>query len=218
MIRKIAVAVGLVLLASCACWADTDDFYRATWRGEPGTTYTWYEFTQYTTNQAPEAETNSYGTAQLYVKQGTPYYAHGAPSGGSDAPNTDPGFYTWSFYDWQSETYGVVEMDITIPNTPNPGKGKDIWIQLTWTPYDAQGRSPTVSVVSASCSITTNTPVYDVTFTEGDSSLWHNSVYSMRLTPSESSETITIYGEIDVDNLLIETRFLPQQGTVVLIQ
>jgi hypothetical protein len=160
------------------------------WRGTEGSTYQEWSFSNDSTTPAPDSSDNPYGDPLLRV---TPI--------GDWIP--DPGAWPLSG-----------EIDVYIPNRPDPLPEKEIWLQLTWQPGGADPTPflPDEPVVGV-------TPYTTMNMSRQDTDLngWTESWFVINLYPNPPEEWITIKGDINVDHLIIDTRCVPEPATVALL-
>ena len=158
------------------------------WRGEPGSTNQVWEFSDPITTPQPDAVINPYGDPTLRVN--TPY--------------------GWSNGAWPLSG----EMDIYIPNNPIVDGYKDIWIQLTWMPGDNDPYLPDQPLVAVA-------PFSNMTMSRTDNNVivpgWTHSTFKITIWPNPAEEWITIKGDIIVDELVIDTKCVPEPATMALL-
>lgn len=184
----LAALIGCVTVGS----AFAEDLSPPSWRGQDGTTFGAWEFS--TSNQNPSPEPG-------YV------YPYGLPT-----TQVNPGL----FQEWMSSWGGrdgvwplSGEIVVTIPNRPEPLPFKDIWVQLTWA-QQAPNVWPAVSETrfNVPATLVSQTPL---------SGGWYQSVYQMQLEPNPDWERVLITGAINVDEMVIDTRCVPEPSTVGLL-
>ncbi|MCC7147447.1 MAG: PEP-CTERM sorting domain-containing protein [Phycisphaeraceae bacterium] len=169
--------------------AQADDLFPPSWRGQDGTT--WAEWTFSTSDPTPDPDQgyNPYGVTDLVVYPGV-------------------GQVWWATLEGRDGVWPLSgEIWATIPNRPQPLPWKDIWIQLTWKPQ-APGTSP---IVLTTAPDTVYGTLEQTTDLDGP---WVHSVFSIRLEPNPNIETILITGGIDVDQLVIDTRCVPEPASI----
>ncbi len=188
--HKLLLAGLLVGLIAGSAFAE--DIYPPAWRGQPRTTFGEWEFSTSDPSPPPEAG---------YL------YPYGMPT-----TSVTPGFEQ----NWMSSQDGRTgvwplsgEIDVTIPNNPEPLPEKDIWIQLTWEPQAPDNR-PAVSETRFGVP---STLVYEEPL-EGS---WYQSVYEIQLQPNPDWEEVLITGGINVDEMVIDTHCVPEPGTLALL-
>jgi len=167
------------------------------WRGDEGSTYQPWDFSTDDRTPPPEEENvyNPYGNGpQLRV----------------DTP------YDW--YEVIDSASGVWplsgEIDVYIPNRQLPLDQKDIWIQLIWkrANLDPDPFLPDEPIVGVTPFDSMTMSREDLRGREG----WTHSQFKIEIHPNPDAEWITIKGDILVDQLIIETRCIPEPATVVL--
>ena len=165
-----------------------DDLFPPPWRGLPGSTWAQWEYSTPDPNPLPDAGFNPYGVPQTQV------YADYFPS-----LNGRQGVWSFSGEIW-----------VDIPNRPEPWPWKDIQIQLTWE-EQASGERP--FVVTTAPEAINGTLVQEIAL-EG---LWKHSIYTIHLEPNPAWEQIKISGNIDVDQLVIDTICIPEPAALALL-
>lgn len=189
MVSKFFTLCLVTLLAGSTALAY--DLVAPDWRGSAGSTYQRWEFSDSNSTPAPTYVTNPYGIPKLEVN--TPF--------GWD----DNGAWPLSG-----------EMDIYLPNSPIVDGYKDIWIQLTWQPQalDPDPYLPDQPLIAV-------TPFDSMTVTRSDDDMvvsgWTYSLFKITIWPNPAEEWLTIKGDILVDELVIDTRCVPEPTTVVLL-
>jgi hypothetical protein len=189
----------LALLALAAVLATAapllaDDLNPPPWRGQPRTTFAQWEFDTPNPNPLPDLGWNPYGPPFTLV---TPGPNQGWLSGYNNRMGV-----------WQLSGEILVE----IANNPMPLPLKDLWIQITWTPQ-TPGQLPGIGLLSAPAS-----SVVDMgSTTLGLASGWNHSTYHYQLFPNPYWEQIRIVGEINVDELVIDTWCVPEPATLSLL-
>ena len=166
-----------------------------TWdRGTEATTYQMWGFS--TPNSLPDAPDD------YYNPHGTPLLEVAAQSNWLADVNGHTGV-------WQLLT----EIDMYIPNWPELNPEKEIWIQITWKAEDVsplRADEPSISISPYDS--------YEIIHHEdtdlGDG--WMNTVYEIHLYPNPDAEWIYIKGDIMIDELIIDTRCIPEPASVLL--
>lgn len=191
--RSVFALLALAAVFSLAAQALADDLNPPPWRGQPRTTWAQWEY--YTPNPAPLPDLgwNPYGQPWSQV---TP----GPNQGWLPDYNNRSGV-------WQLS--GNIE--IQIANNPQPLPYKDIWIQLTWTPQ-ITGQVPLVGAWSTG---STSVDMGNTTMALGSG--WNHSTYHYQLFPNPIMEYISISGEINVDELVIDTWCVPEPTSLSLL-
>ena len=130
------------------------------------------------------------------------------------------------FYGYDEETeeeiwigYGVWELsgtiEVRVDNFPEPNPEKQIWIQLTWRPQDVEGGIPIILLedpLGGQIGPVTD-PVNEIQL----GSDWTHSAYEIVLDWNPPDEYIRIEGNINVDELVIDTWCVPEPTTVALL-
>lgn len=202
---KVKLFVALLAVAMIATASGTllaDDLNPPPWRGEPRTTYGRWEFNTLDPNPMPDE-----------------WY-------GISIPNTTitpgPGQEWMEGYDDRFGVWplsGVIEVEIE--NWPEPLDHKEIWIQLTWQPFDTNG-DPTDDmpsiIVDAPGSTQGAFDEWDTTYMLPPfSGNWQHLTFQTFVSPNPEFETIIITGDIVVDELVIDTICIPEPATMGLM-
>jgi len=197
--RMLAVFLSLSVVPLLASPVLADDLLPPPWRGQADTTFAQWGFGDPSPSPAPCYETNPYGGSYLTV---TPCGAVGW-------------LQLWGGRDGVWPLSGTIEAYIY--NSPISNPYKDIWVQLTWSP-SAPGGIPVVqdlisgqvgSVVGQTQLEATNeTPLYDH---------WYHTTYLIHIEPNPYMENVKISGDINVDQLVIDTICAPEPGVVALL-
>jgi len=171
-----------------------DDINLPPWtRGDERTTFQQWEFDlPNPTPPAPKISQNPYGDAALAVVPTGPWI---------------PDYYG-RFGIWPLS--GEIRVDI--PNAPDhPDWDKHVWIQLTWAPGQGGGFGPfpTVEVHGI-----TGQEMDTIPIGPGD---WVHSTWLVELDYNPPLETVLIFGDILVDELVIDTICIPEPATMSLL-
>jgi len=197
----------VILLSGQTIFADDlfppDDFFDYWQRGSVGTTFQQWSFP--TSDPEPMS-----------------------PDAGYYNPHGDPLLRVDSDYDWIASTAGTPncgrdgiwalsgEIDMLIPNFPQQREEKQIWIQLTWRPGENDAFLPDEPLVGVVCN-----PVFDLMdMTRDDLDLgdgWTHSIFSIYIWPNPNSEWIAVKGDIEVDQIVVDTICIPEPATVLLL-
>ena len=187
MKKLIAITTAAILGAASAGFAD--DLNPPPWRQSEATTYQRWDFSTPDNMPVPDSVYNPYGTPALRVK-------------------TD---YQWSDGVWPLSG----EIDVYIPNYPPERPEKWIWLQLTWKPEDLcpdpfLPDEPIVGVVPFDSMEMSKT---QLNLDDG----WKHTTFKINLYPNPSEEWISIKGDIKVDQVVIDTRCIPEPATLALL-
>lgn len=190
--KKLILVCCLVLLAGSTAMAS---FVPPWQRGAPGTTYQEWSFSSPEIMPVPDSVINPFGPPELRVTTTVPWIP-------------DPGAFQL-----------VGEIDIHIFNQPIQNPEKEIWLQLTWMPGPREQFPflPDQPVIG----IFTN-PFFDSVVMsarqdqEDLTSGWIHSLFKINVWPNPNEEWITIKGDIIVDNVIVDTRCVPEPVTLVL--
>jgi hypothetical protein len=166
-----------------------DDLNPPPWqRYRPRTTFQQWEFPTPVANPVPDLLFNPYGTPATSITPGPGMGWLGGWEGRLGV--------------WQLSG----EILTTINNAPG-GEHKDIWIQLTWIPQ-IPGQSPNIKemMTGVSGSTVTTTPLANG---------WMHTTYKIAMHPNPLSEQIRIWGEINVDELVIDSQCVPEPSSML---
>ncbi len=187
--KKFSLLVAALLLA-CAVAAMADDLYPPPWRGEPGSSWAEWKFLTNNQNPLPDNGFFPYGTPETSVYPGV-------------------GQVWWEECNGREGVWPLSgEIWINFPNRPFEGGYKEIYIQLTWEPQAPNNR-PFVSTTQPQ---EVNATLVSETSLGG---LWMHSIYTIYLEPNPQWEQILITGGIDVDQLVIDTRCVPEPSSIL---
>jgi hypothetical protein len=194
MKKMIVAAVALAILAGSA-WAE--DTYPPPWQrsSDPNlrTTFQDWTFSTQTNPTPPDVSvSNPYGTPSATITGGTWTAVHDNHVG------------VW--------TLGVVAngyIDVVVPNAPDHRDWvKEVWTQITWAP-EPEG-TPTVLVDGHTGQLMETTPLPGTTG-------WYHSTWFTTLPYNPESETIHISGTIDVGEIVVDTRCVPEPATLSML-
>jgi hypothetical protein len=192
MMHLVRIPLAVVLCGVMLAAAVADDLNPPVWRGQPGTTWAEWEYPTPNPNPLPDVGYNPYGVPATRVYPGL---------GQVWLPELDGRLGVWPLSG---------EIWVDIPNRPDPNPWKDIYVQLTWEPQ-APGNTP--SVLTTLPQQVTGTLLHQTPL----GGQWMHSVYAVHLEPNPAWEQILITGGINVDQLVIDTRCVPEPGTVALL-
>jgi hypothetical protein len=197
MRQKVVVALtAWLVLGFFAAVASAEDIYPPEWRGDPRTTFQRWEFSTPDPNPLPQVSSNPYGMPQTEV-----------------IPSADPGWFNV-----MQGRQGVWELSgvimSVIPNVPDPGVGKDVWVQLTWSQFGDQPAR--VQVVDPSP--IEQWPRFDGVLQQevnlGNG--WLHSTWSVHLPFNPPEEMVYVHGDVYVDEMVVDTRCVPEPSTLAL--
>ena len=177
-----AVLAGAILFGLLAVPALGEDVYPPWWRGQPETTFEQWEFLTPLNPTPPDAPwVNPYGEPSLEV---FPYLP--PPDDWYPDYLDRPGVWLLSG-----------EIIIDIDNDPVERPYKEIWIQVTWSPFEGGGR-PAVEMLS---------PLFGEgqVVRERTVGLWTTTTYWIHIEPNPDFEQIWIYGDVYVDEIVVDT-------------
>ena len=172
------------------------------WRGDEGTTFQAWSFSDDVTTPAPDTVNNQYGTPLLQVDTDHGWYE-----------SIDLGQGVWALSG---------EIDIVIDNNPEPNPFKEIWINLVWRPEenDPTGAPFNKSIFLPDAPLVAVWPFSNMEMVVNDETVngWHHSTYEITIWPNPiDREWITIKGNILVDELSIDTICVPEPATIALL-
>jgi len=193
--KRFAFALALLFVFAFASSAFADDLYPPEWRGLSGTTFAEWDFNTSSVNPMPDQWYNPFGPPQTTVT---------------------PGFLQNWWQSWGGRNgvwplSGTIVTTIQNYRTVNPYK--DIWVQLTWA-QQAVNEYPVIRVGQIYGQLINNIYLGPTGEPYGDGKWWH-STYTLRLYPNPTEETVIIEGAIMVDQLVIDTRCVPEPGSLV---
>lgn len=201
--KRIVFSLLVLIVSGSVC---ADDLVQPEWRGDPGSTYTRWEFLTDNTDPTPEEQNNPFGGARLHVFP------------------THPWEQMWGGRDGVWALSGLI--DLEIDNTLNPEPVKYVQIQLTWAgQYDSPAAVPTPTIAGE---LENGTPVewellnestidLEPTGVAGADPDWHHTTYLYALYPNPIIDYIDIGGSIWVDELVVDTICIPEPMTLVLL-
>lgn len=191
--------LGVWAVVAALVWAVgpvfADDLVVPLWRGSERSTFGQWEFDTSIPTPTPELGSfNPFGSPAMLV-----------------TPGEDMGWLN-TLAGRQGVWQLSGEILVDIPNNPHPLMWKDIQIQLTWLPQQS-GARPAVEVTPLP-----GGEVFAGGFTEtvlpGG---WLHTVFTYLVIPNPDSERIRISGEINVDELVIDTQCVPEPASLGLM-
>jgi len=208
-------AITFMVILSAAVNAGARAFPAPSWSGDDGTTFQQWSFSKrqwsflkrHRGPQLPDAGwVNEFGTPQLSVY-------------GSKWSNKVDGHQgVWKFNSLRSE------MIIDIPNNPESRPLKEIWVELTW---EAAGTRNCIPWEAADTrNYIPDQPIIGVWADHFEKELmgekpidnnWTASLYKITIWPNPSAEQITIKGDIRLDQVVVDTRCVPEPATLGLL-
>ena len=206
MNKVIVLSVILFFVAPLA--ASADDIQPPWWRGEWSTTSQVWEFL-----------TNETGDWTTYPVSGG-LRPDGPAVGGNDPlPSTmlwiDP-LSDWIQDDPLSGRLGIWPLsgiiDVIVDNHEPPNEFKWVWVQLTWRPQST-GEEPEIYNLDPA-----PPPGWEpkIVLQEDLGGGWYETTYEWRLYPNPAYEWFTIGGNIDVDQLVVDTWCIPEPGVLAI--
>jgi hypothetical protein len=193
---RVSVITFMVILSAVV--ADAGVYSGPSWRGDPNTTFEQWSFGDSGTSPSPDAGfTNPYGPPQTWIVNNAVW--------GNGPIDSHIGV-------WQ---LGTGEIDIFIPNNLAAQPRKDIWVELVWKGINLTFRpeQPMLGIYPDGGYTQLNTMREDTSLGSG----WTSSVFKINVWPNPPSEWITIGGDIYVDQVVIDTRCIPEPATFGLL-
>jgi hypothetical protein len=197
-IPAVAMAAALVI----AVFVSADAFAGPSWRGGAGNvTFQQWSFSDADINPLPDVVPplgNSYGTPELDVGSTCVWF---------DSIDGHQG--AWAIGD---------NLDIIIPNYPVLNPQKEMWIEVTWEKAGRTHFPDKLSIGVAPLYDDENTDYFlDVSRSDvGSSGNWFTTRFIVNIWPNPPSEWITISGDVYIDKVVIDTRCIPEPGTITL--
>ncbi len=183
-----------VVFASSAALVWADDIYPPPWqRGGPRTTYQGWTFSTDANPTAPDEQVlNPYGVPLATIV------------GGAWSQFEDNHVGVWSLLTTDSF------IDVPIPNAPDhPDWNKSVWTQLTWAPEPlGTSGAPSIFVDGIESQLVETIPLHDS---------WLQSTWLTTLPYNPELETLHITGLVDVGEIVVDTRCIPEPSTLVLL-
>jgi len=213
MVRLLSICL-LAMLFVGASSAFADDLNPPPWRGQWSTTLQFWEFL-----------TPNDGLPDGLIPDGPGPLLEGLPGEPYIQPGYLPSTRLWvePLGDWIDidptgrqgiwPLSGQIEVVVDNHNPVNPEK--IVWVQLTWRP--TAGTEGVAMIEPAPPLVGfTSTPVR----IEDQQSLangWITTTFGWEIYPNPADEWFTIMGEIDVDQLVIDTWCIPEPATLSLL-
>ena len=165
------------------------------WRGEFCTTWQGWEFDTPDPAPPPDGGSYPYGEPEMDIVPG-------------------PGMA------WLAEDEGMSgvwplsgEMSVKVYNHPLPRPTKEIWVQLVWRPQEP-GEIPVVTGWHPEHGLIGPVGVIDDIHLGGG---WIHCTYVIEMQPNPEYEIVGIRGNINVDELIIDTRCVPAPAALPLL-
>jgi hypothetical protein len=174
-----------------------DDVQPPTWRGLPNTTSEYWQFFSSTNWTQPDGSLST-NTGWL-------------PSTHITIDSTNQ----WIPSDTASGRFGIWSltgtMDVTVDNYPTQNLEKLMWVQVVWQPMS--GVTNTGPILSGfQPQGTTPVAVGPVALTNG----WFETTYKWELFPNPAEESFVLGGNINVDQVIIDTWCIPEPSALLL--
>jgi len=200
------LVVSLCLIALICATAQADDLNPPVWRGTPGTTSAQWEFDTLVLND-PLHPDGSYVAPDLWNNPFGMPLAHVQPGVGQA---------------WQGEFGGRLgvwplsgTIEVPIENYREPNPWKDIWVQVTWAKQALDSNIFVSELLTQTVGESVGEVILGPTGVPniGDG-LWYHSTFHIRLFPNPEREIIKIDGTILVDELVIDTKCVPEPSSL----
>jgi hypothetical protein len=168
------------------------------WRGDEGTTFQQWSFSEWDCGplEPDEGSNNAYGEPWLLVDSASQW-----------SQSVDQHSGVWALGG---------EMFIDIPNFPLVQDMKEIWIELTW-----KGAGRTFLPDKPIIGIETDVGIDRMElFEREETSLgngWKSTIYKYHVWPNPTKEWVTINGDIYLDQVITDTRCVPEPGALSLL-
>jgi len=176
-------------------------------RGDPGTTYQKWTFDGDDANPAvPETDENAYGVASATMSTSAVSEWNMVKFGYTGVES-----YGRTGY-WSGDP---LNMDLWIPNRPDPSGWKEIWLEIGWRGSATQ---PPVIVVSPDPSATVQL-ILETKELVDETYGWYTSIYAWHIVPNPNEEDILIsVGGTggSVDYVAVDTICIPAPGAILL--
>ncbi|UCC22787.1 MAG: PEP-CTERM sorting domain-containing protein [Planctomycetota bacterium] len=190
-LKLLALCLAVILAAGSTSFAALE-LQVPYWRGTEGSTFQQWSFSD--DNPAPPLPDpgfiNPYDPPpQLVVDAAAPWIP-------------DPGAWPLSG-----------QIDVYIPNNPQPNEKKEIWLQVIWQP----GFNPSPVLPDAPWVAVWPFTTMDMSHSYTTENGWTLSLFRINLYPNPPEEWITVKGNIIVDHIAIDTRCVPEPATVALL-
>ena len=209
------VVVGMGFLAAALVWVapifaavGPYDVQPPTWRGQPGTTSQFWMFG--TSNPGPIAPDGSLGGAPTFPSTQISVLPQAV---WSQTVGTASG--VWSLAGGQ--------MNVTVDNFTTPNPVKYMSVQVVWQPIvGTAGGEPILSGftpgVDSGYRQTTPTAVGPVTGGGGVTlpSGWYETTFLWQIYPNPPEESFVISGNINVDQVIVDTYCVPEPGSLLI--
>jgi len=174
-----------------------DDVQPAPWRGLPGTTSQFWLFNSPNPIGSPIQPDGSLGQPWLPSTHITVQ-----PLG--DWIQSDP--VSGRFGIWPLSG----RMNVTVDNYPQPNPVKYMWVQVVWQPQ--AGLPNTGPILSGFDPAGTEPVAIPATLPNG----WYETTFEWQIYPNPPDEFFVIGGNINVDQVIIDTYCVPEPSSVLL--
>ena len=199
MKRLILMGICLLAVAALAVPAAGEDLNPPPWRGEWSTTTQVWEFLTPDPNPVPD-----------------PIPGAQPPLDGTYLTVTPLAGASWLEYDQGREGVWPLsgEIFVHVENHLPPNEVKMVWIQLTWRPQDLADPLGVPGLTGFNPDIAGDPlPMEDMSFADG----WIHTTAYFEIRPNPDWEEFIIFGNINVDELVIDTWCIPEPATMMLL-
>jgi len=211
---RLTVLILMGIVAWLAVPAIADDIRIPDWRGKLSTTSQVWDFG---INNAGPADP----TGMVYGSEsnGLGLRPDGPAEGGNDPlPSTMLWVYPdadWIQIDTESGREGIWpltgRLEVIVDNHEPPNEYKWVWLQVTWRPQSAGSYWHIHNLVPPG----TTDPILIEHVDHGLG--WTTSIYEWYIYPNPCDEWFTIAGDIDVDQLVVDTWCIPEPSTLAML-
>jgi hypothetical protein len=184
-LSTLLTSVALTLFASSAL---ADDLNPPPWRGQPGTTTQTWEFPISVPFAPPDSYNNPYDVPFVLI------------AGHDWEPGVPPHEGIWSLS-------GLMLFEV--PNRPEPNWRKEVWVQVTWQPTGGGTGAPLLYLVGDQGDPVAMALVNDQLL----DGAWSAGTYAGCIPYNPEYEVIGLAGDIDVDQVVIDTWCIPEPQT-----
>lgn len=204
------VCVALVSLLAVSALAE--DIHPPWWRGLYSTTSQIWEFSEPQPNPIlPDGPAPGgmppLPSTHLMVQPGPPLWDHWMDV---DQPWQDPsGGGTVGMGVWPLS--GI--MDILVDNHNPPNEVKFVWLQLTWRPQEPGMEAEPLLVYFDPAPVNPPTIIDQIQLGPE----WWHTTYAWEIRPNPVDEYFVIEGNINIDEVVIDTWCIPEPGTMLLL-
>ena len=198
--RRWASIIAFMVIMSPVVCASGAIFPPPSWRGEEGTTFQQWSFSEqnYAWVNPDAGWDNEFGTPQLFLDRNSLW-------------NATVGEHTgvWTFEGFM----GGVGIDIS--NNPVSRPEKEMWVELTWKEAGLMDFVPDVPSINVVADLDSKLVERIQEISIGDG--WMSTLFKITLQPNPPREWVTITGDILLDHVVIDTRCIPEPATIAIL-